>query len=169
MDPSQRQQRLADLRQKLAVLTTEVVKTEDELVALESDGQLTLRATPAPTGRPPRTPAEKIALFLDLFGTRRSVYPKRWEYSNTGKTGDPQRPPNHQTVSGDLAAVVRIELPSFSQSCRMVTSNSADTVCRVVESPPDFPGIAGSRGRLFRRCLKNPVILPEKGDLPPSC
>jgi hypothetical protein len=41
MDPSQRQQRLADLRQKLATLTTEVVKTEDELVALESDGQLT--------------------------------------------------------------------------------------------------------------------------------
>ena len=87
MDPSQRQQRLADLRQKLAALTTEVVKTEDELVALESDEQLTLSATPAPTGRPPRTPAEKIALFLDLFGTRRSVYPKRWENSKTGKNG----------------------------------------------------------------------------------
>jgi len=87
MDPSQRQQRLADLRHKLAALTTEVVKTEGELVALDSDGQLTLSAKPAPTGRPPRTPAEKIALFLDLFGTRRSVYPKRWENSKTGKNG----------------------------------------------------------------------------------
>ena len=49
MDPSQQQQRRVDLRQKLAALTTEVVRTEDELAALESDGRLTLGATPAPT------------------------------------------------------------------------------------------------------------------------
>ncbi len=87
MDASPRQQRLADLRQKLAALTTEVAKTEDELVALESDGQLALGATPVSTVQIPRTPAEKIALFLDLFGTRRSVYPKRWENRKTGKSG----------------------------------------------------------------------------------
>ncbi len=46
MDSFLRQQRLAELRQKLAALTTEVAKTEDELTALESDEQLNLGATP---------------------------------------------------------------------------------------------------------------------------
>ena len=76
MDPSQRQQRLAELRQKLAALTTEVVNTEDELTNLAADGQLNLGTTPVSAVQIPRTPAEKVALFLDLFGTRRSVYPK---------------------------------------------------------------------------------------------
>jgi hypothetical protein len=40
MDPFPRQQRLAALRQKLAALTTELVKTEEELTTLEADGQL---------------------------------------------------------------------------------------------------------------------------------
>jgi hypothetical protein len=87
MDPSQRQQRLADLRQKLATLTSEVVKTEDELTTLEADGQLNLGAAPTFAVQIPRTPAEKIALFLDLFGTQRSVYPKRWENHKVGKSG----------------------------------------------------------------------------------
>ncbi|MBM3843563.1 MAG: hypothetical protein FJ397_09955 [Verrucomicrobia bacterium] len=78
---------MAELRQKLAVLTTEIVKTEDELKALESDGQLNLGATPASAVQIPRTPAEKVSLFLDLFGTRRSIYPKRWENNKTGKSG----------------------------------------------------------------------------------
>ena len=78
----------ADLRQRLAELAAELLKTEEELVALESEGQLKLNAATAlaPT-RAPCTPAEKIALFLDLFGTRRSVYPKRWENEKTGKNG----------------------------------------------------------------------------------
>ncbi len=46
MDSLLRQQRLAELRQKLAALTAEVAKTEDELTALESDEQLNLGATP---------------------------------------------------------------------------------------------------------------------------
>jgi len=87
MDSFPRQPRLAELRQKLAVLTTEIVKTEDELKALESDGQLNLGATPASAVQIPRTPAEKVSLFLDLFGTRRSIYPKRWENNKTGKSG----------------------------------------------------------------------------------
>jgi len=87
MDPSQRQQRLAELRQKLAALTTEVVNTEDELTNLAADGQLNLGTTPVSAVQIPRTPAEKVALFLDLFGTRRSVYPKRWENNKAGKSG----------------------------------------------------------------------------------
>lgn len=87
MDSFPRQQRLAELRQKLAALTTEFVKTEDELTALESDGQLNLGAPPAAAAQIPRTPAEKVSLFLDLFGTRRSVYPKRWENNKAGKSG----------------------------------------------------------------------------------
>lgn len=71
MDSFLRQQRLAELRQKLAALTTEVVRTEDELTALESDGQLNLGAPSVAAVQIPRTPAEKVALFLDLFGTRR--------------------------------------------------------------------------------------------------
>ena len=64
MDPFPRQQRLADLRQKLAALTTEVVKTEEELTNLEADGQLNLGVTPASAVQIPRTPAEKVSLLL---------------------------------------------------------------------------------------------------------
>lgn len=88
MDSPQQQSRAADLRRRLTELTTEALKIEDEFVALESEGQLKLSATTAFVGtRAPRTPSEKIALFLDLFGTRRSVYPKRWENSKTSKSG----------------------------------------------------------------------------------
>jgi hypothetical protein len=85
MDPSSRHPRAADLRRRLAELAAELLKTEDELVALESEGQLKLNAATAPaTARAPCTPAEKVALFLDLFGTRRSVYARRWENEKTG-------------------------------------------------------------------------------------
>ena len=87
MDPFPRQQRLVALRQKLAALTTELVKTEEELTTLEADGQLNLGAPPAVAVQIPRTPAEKVSLFLDLFGTRRSVYPQRWENNKAGKSG----------------------------------------------------------------------------------
>jgi superfamily II DNA or RNA helicase len=87
MDPFPRQQRLAALRQKLAALTAELVKTEEELTTLEADGQLNLGAPPAAEVQFPRTPAEKVSLFLDLFGTRRSVYPQRWENNKAGKSG----------------------------------------------------------------------------------
>jgi hypothetical protein len=85
-DPPPRQQRLAELRRKLAALAAERAQTEDEIAALESDAGLALEA-PSSTPTPPRTPAEKVALFLDLFGTRRSVYPKRWENEKTGRNG----------------------------------------------------------------------------------
>lgn len=88
MDSSLRQLREADLRRRLAELAAEVLKTEEELVALASDEQLKFgEPTASATTATPRTPAEKIALFLDLFGTRRSVYPKRWANDKTGKSG----------------------------------------------------------------------------------
>ena len=87
MDSSPQRLRTADLRRRLAELTAEVLKTEDELGAVESEEQLKLSATTAPVARVPRTPEEKVALFLELFGTRRSVYPKRWENEKTGKSG----------------------------------------------------------------------------------
>jgi len=88
MDPSSRHPRAVDLRHRLAELAAELLKTEEELVALESEGQLKLNAATAlATMQTPSTPAEKVALFLDLFGTRRSVYPKRWENEKPGKNG----------------------------------------------------------------------------------
>jgi len=88
MDPIPQHPRLTDLRRRLAQLMTEVRETEDELAVLESDGQLPLNSTTAP-GPPqtPRTSAEKVALFLDLFATRRSVDPKRWDNPYAGKSG----------------------------------------------------------------------------------
>jgi len=84
MDSTQLQKQLVELKRKLAELAAETIRIEDEITALESDAVLKLE-TQGPA--PPRTPAEKIALFLDLFGTRRSVYPKRWENGRTGRSG----------------------------------------------------------------------------------
>lgn len=84
--PPPRQQRLEELRRKLAALAAEAAQIEDEIAELESDAVLKLEQQRT-TQVPPRTPAEKIALFLDLFGTRRSVYPKRWENEKTGRNG----------------------------------------------------------------------------------
>jgi hypothetical protein len=47
MDSPPRSPHAADLRRKLAELTAEVLKTEDELVALESEGQLKQSRTDA--------------------------------------------------------------------------------------------------------------------------
>jgi hypothetical protein len=86
MASSPRPQRVDDLRRRLADLSAEILKTEDELASLEAEGRLALGENRLPP-KIPQTPAEKVALFLDLFGTRRSVYPKRWENSKTGKSG----------------------------------------------------------------------------------
>lgn len=78
--------RATGLRQQLTELTAKAREIEDELAVIESDGQLKFTAATAP-GKPPQTPSEKVALFLELFGARRSVYPKRWENQKTGKSG----------------------------------------------------------------------------------
>lgn len=77
---------LDEVRGKLAEARLQVLKLEEEIARLERRGQLELPAAPA-ASRPPQSPAEKVALFLDLFGTRRSVFPKRWENAKTGKSG----------------------------------------------------------------------------------
>jgi hypothetical protein len=41
----------------------------------------------APATAEPLAPAQKVELFLNLFGARRSVYPKLWENSKTAKKG----------------------------------------------------------------------------------
>ncbi len=70
------------LRAKLHRLREESLHLEAEIAARETDRQLRLDTAPAATAKaaspapPPTTPSAKIALFLDLFGTRRSVFPK---------------------------------------------------------------------------------------------
>lgn len=86
MASSLRPQRADDLRRRLADLSAETLRTEDELASLECEGRLVLGETPLPP-KIPQSPAEKVALFLHLFGTRRSVFPRRWENGKTGKSG----------------------------------------------------------------------------------
>ncbi len=77
-----------ELRRMLGELREQATKTEEEIAWLQSQGQLPLPMSAQPTVESAHhSPAEKITLFLDLFGTRRSVYPKRWENSKTNKSG----------------------------------------------------------------------------------
>lgn len=77
---------LDELRVKLAEVRSQALKLEEEIAQLEKRGQLELPSASA-VQKTPQSPAEKVALFLDLFGTRRSVFPKRWENAKTGKSG----------------------------------------------------------------------------------
>lgn len=76
---------LDELRAKLTDVRSQALKLEEQIARLEKRGQLEL--PPPAVHKTPHSPAEKVALFLDLFGTRRSVFPKRWENSKTGKSG----------------------------------------------------------------------------------
>lgn len=86
MNASDANSPMGHVRGKLAEARRRVLELEEEIARLERRGQLELPATPV-TSRIPQSPAEKVALFLDLFGTRRSVFPKRWENTKTGKSG----------------------------------------------------------------------------------
>ena len=77
---------LTELRGKLAEARLQALTLEEEIARLEKRGQLELPSTPA-VRKTPQSPAEKVTLFLDLFGTRRSVFPKRWKNAKTGKSG----------------------------------------------------------------------------------
>jgi hypothetical protein len=77
---------LDELRARLADARARALKLEEEIARLEKRGQLELPTAPA-VQKTPQSPAEKVALFLDLFGTRRSVFSKRWENVKTGKSG----------------------------------------------------------------------------------
>lgn len=77
---------LDELRAKLVTVRSQASSLEEEIARLEQQGQMDLPSTPA-IQKTPQSPAEKVALFLDLFGKRRSVFPKRWENARTGKSG----------------------------------------------------------------------------------
>ncbi len=71
-------ERLEELRRRLEELHVQEAKVEAEMEWIQSRGQMHLpRTAPAATNPVPASPADKVALFLDLFGTRRSVYPRR--------------------------------------------------------------------------------------------
>ena len=80
--------RIEELRRRLDELHDQEAKVAAEIEWIQSRGQMQLPGTArASTPPAPETPADKIALFLDLFGTRRSVFPRRWENGKTGRSG----------------------------------------------------------------------------------
>ncbi len=59
-----------------------------EMEWIQARGQMQLPETPrTQVIAVASDPADKVALFLDLFGTRRSVFPRRWENRKTGRFG----------------------------------------------------------------------------------
>lgn len=79
--------RIQEIRSRLTGLDSERRLLEDELRTLEdaARGALPLSASTPASG--PLQPADKVALFLALFGARRSLFPKFWENPKTGKKG----------------------------------------------------------------------------------
>ncbi|HEX9785584.1 MAG TPA: nucleotidyl transferase AbiEii/AbiGii toxin family protein [Opitutaceae bacterium] len=74
------------IERKLSELREEQRRLEEELHELEyvpTASAARVCAIPAP----PATPAAKVALFLELFGARRTVYPRFWENARTAKKG----------------------------------------------------------------------------------
>jgi superfamily II DNA or RNA helicase len=86
--PSSSNPRVELLRARLESLKAEASSVEQELRALETTAprQDPLPFTAGGTAES-LSPPQKVVLFLDLFGARRSVYPKLWENSKTGKKG----------------------------------------------------------------------------------
>lgn len=79
--------RIDVVRERLSALKAEELTLEEELRTLESGSRQAPLSFSASSSAMPLLPAEKIALFLDLFGARRSVYPKFWENPKTAKKG----------------------------------------------------------------------------------
>jgi len=82
------EENLEELHRRRRSILQELACVEGKITSLESSGQLEIVEDPLPKQQAsPGTPQEKVALFLSLFGTRRSVYPKYWENPKTGKKG----------------------------------------------------------------------------------
>ena len=81
------------IRERLGRIRAEALQLEAEITAREADQQLGFSSAlysvePAMSAAaPPVTPEDKVALFLNLFATRRSVFPKLWENPKTGRKG----------------------------------------------------------------------------------
>ena len=85
---SLRMSRVTELRREIETLEGQKRATEEELRKLQSGPRSLFDA--AGRADHPATmlnPEEKIALFLELFGARRDVYPKFWENTHSGKKG----------------------------------------------------------------------------------
>jgi superfamily II DNA or RNA helicase len=79
--------RIDVVRERLNALKAEELCLEEELRALESSSRQTPLSFSTASSAAPLLPTQKIALFLDLFGARRSVYPRLWENLKTAKKG----------------------------------------------------------------------------------
>lgn len=84
---SKRTARIDAVRARLAGLETERCELQDELRILEDAERGVLPVPPSPRQPVTLQTADKVALFLSLFGTRRTLYPKFLENPKTGKKG----------------------------------------------------------------------------------
>jgi hypothetical protein len=88
VDGQSKVQRLSELRRERDRMQRELARLDLKIDSLEAVGQTEISTDALPGGAaPPETPEEKVALFLNFFGTRRSVYPKYWANTKTGKKG----------------------------------------------------------------------------------
>lgn len=77
--------RIAEVEAELRLLER---RRHDLLVELDALRRETVREPQLPLSNVvPRTPSEKVALFLALFGARRSVFPQLWVNPKTGQKG----------------------------------------------------------------------------------
>src|SRR5665213_64953 len=88
IEESSRMTKVAELHREIAVLDAQKSEKEQELRQLQEEPKSLLDFA-SRSDRPLAAlrPEEKIALFLDLFGARRDVYPKFWEIPSSGKKG----------------------------------------------------------------------------------
>ena len=80
--------RVAKLRREIEALDAQKSAKEQELIKLQLEPSSLFEGSDrADRSSPALRPEEKIALFLELFGARRDVYPKFWENRSSGKKG----------------------------------------------------------------------------------
>lgn len=79
--------RIEVVRERLHALETERQLLEEELRTLEISTQRSPLSFGSHASSGALSPSQKVALFLALFGARRSVYPKLWENAKSGKKG----------------------------------------------------------------------------------
>lgn len=83
-----RETKIEELRKRGNALEIEKCLIEQELQRLQNPVAAELDFVKRDRSGTVRLRAdEKIALFLELFGARKSVYPKLWENAKTGKKG----------------------------------------------------------------------------------
>ena len=86
--PPLRTDKIEALLRRIEELEAEKAAKEQELRQLQSEPASLFEGDPRTCeGATPMSPAEKIELFLRLFGARRDVYPRYWENRILGKKG----------------------------------------------------------------------------------